>query len=79
MSSAAYAQLKRAHRALVAINAARVQLDAALPDCHAAATTPARSASVAEAYEIAAAALAGLERTIRESHGLPGRPHRRAS
>ena len=79
MSSAAYAQLKRAYRALVAIKAARVQLDAALPYCHAAATTPSRTVSVAEAYEIAAAALAGLERTIRESNGLPARPHRRAS
>lgn len=79
MSSAASAQQKRAYRALVAIKAARVQLDAALPDCHAAATTPARTASICEAYEIAAAALAGLERTTRESHGLPGRPHRRAS
>lgn len=79
MSSAASAQQKRAYRALVSIKAARVQLDAALPDCHAAATTPARTASMCEAYEIAAAALAGLERTVRESHGLPGRPHRRMS
>ena len=79
MSTAAAAQQKRAYRALVAIKAARVQLDAALPVCHAAATTPSRTVSVAEAYEIAAAALAGLERTVRESHGLPERPHRRTS
>lgn len=77
MGSNAVVRRRTAYSALVATKAARIQLDAALPLAHAAVALPKHHGNVAEAYEIAAAALAGLDRAIRESAGIDPRDHDR--
>lgn len=70
MSSNRARRFRDAQRARVAIKATRIQLDEAFSRTFAATSTPTERAHAAEAYEIAAAALHGLDRTMRGVLGM---------